>query len=370
MPRSNRPLTPWLVCLAVLLVLDVPLRVWVDRAYPFWHDRLPADRVQWDQIAIDQVIAGIRHDRGRKIVVLGDSVMAAHGLPYWATTSGLLAQHWRRHDSQGRTRVYDLAMDASRPGDEFAVLFKVIAAHPDIVVIEMNVQMFSRAQAEEIPFSYPYLHRVVQQLPAYQAAAKRLRLPETDPREDAISHAAQGAWALYRYRELLDGLLIGGAPLERLRGAPPVPIAVLAEPTSLYPGVFVPWYDRHDVAYFHSQMGQAYVDTPFDAYPNPSLFFADQIVRYLNGHHVRAVVFLTPVNHGLIDPVVAPAAYAAHVQRLNRIFEGQSFVYLNAQAALPDRFFLDDDHLTPMGHVRLADALYQAMRPYGATAGP
>ena len=194
--------------------------------------------------------------------------------------------------------------------------------------------MFSRAQAEEIPFSYPYLHRVVQSQPAYQAVAARLRLPETDPlRIGAVSETAQRLWALYRYRELLDGLLVGGAPLERLRGAPTVPITVTAEPTSISPTVVAPWYTRHDVAYFHVHMGQAYLDTPFVAYPNPSLFFANQIMQYLNGHHVRAVVFLTPVNHALIDPVVMFTLYAANVQRVDRIFEKQS-AYVDAQAAL------------------------------------
>jgi hypothetical protein len=39
-------------------------------------------------------------------------------------------------------------------------------------------------------------------------------------------------------------------------------------------------------------------------------------------------------------------------------------VYVNAEAALADRFFIDDDHLTPVGHARLASILYRAMTVY------
>jgi hypothetical protein len=356
------------VCLAVLLALDVVLRVGVDREFPPWQDRVPPSRVQWDPLILNRFIADMRRFPGRKIAVLGDSVMAAFELPYWATTPGRLAQRWAREDPRLPTRVYDLAMDDSRPGDELAVLIDVLSAHPDIVVIEMNIQMFSRAQAEAKPFAYPYLHLVVQRLEAYRSAARRLGLPETDPRVAAATRSAQQAWALYRYRELLDGILIGGAPLERVRGTPPQPIDATREPTAIPSWAAQPWYERRDEAYFHARMGRAYVGTPFDEYPNPSLFFAEQMVEYLNGHRVRAVVFLTPVNHALMDTLITPAEYAAHLRRLDRIFAGQSFVYFNAQDALADRFFLDDDHLTTTGHVRLAGLLYRAMRQYRTAA--
>lgn len=357
-----RLLRPWIVCLLCLVFIDLALRVYVSTRFPSWSQRLPPERVQWDALAAEEALSRLAGYPGRKILFLGDSVMVGEDLPFPETVPGQLETKLRAQFTDESFTVSDLAMAASRLGDTYAMLVKASATHPDIVVVEINYQMFSRAQADEQPFRYPYLRTAVDRTSTYQQMAARLKLPQSDSRGDALIHFTQEIWALYRYRELVDGLIFQGTPVDRLHGARPSPIAATREPQPGQARQLLPWHLRHvDV---QQTVGAAYDNDPLDSFPNPALFFARELVRFLNAHEIRALVFLTPLNHVMLRQYIDTAAFDVNVRRIDALFSGQGFIYRNYQDLLSGDLFTDDDHLTSAGSARLAEVLFRDVEEY------
>ena len=350
-----------IAALAFFVALNAALPLVLRARYDIGYEgRVSAGFASLDPLSVDDMLALADRVGGRKVFWIGDSIV--HGRTPLGGDSPRLLEIELQQRYGPDVHVYNAALAAARTGDKYGVLLQVLAHHPSLVIVELKYLEFSRAQAESIPFRYPYLNPVVATDPAYAGryqAFDRYAQPPLSPPSTGLAIAAdmemERLLSIARFRALLQDIAFGGDLFDRLGGAAPDPPILARDYVPPPPGPSdAPPADPRAPANFTG----AYRSGPFDAFPNPGLFFLDRALTAIEASHVPAITYLAAINHTLVGTLASDALFNANVELIDRVIADHRVTFSDYDAALPDDSdFLDTEHLTTPGHVAMVHRL-------------
>jgi len=264
--------------------------------------------------------------------------------------------------------VVNAALPAARTADKYAVLLRVLATRPALVIFQEKYLEFSRAQVESLVMRYPYLNPVIAEDPDYSAHYAEFNVhaappltPPSSPTTVAAARAVDRAFSVYRFRGLLQRLSAGGDLFARLAGAP-------AEPP--IPPVDGPMCRGFNpIARDPASFTGAYQSGPFDAFPNAGLYFAARAADAIDRAGVPAFSYVAALNHPLLGSLATGPGFDRNVGIVDSVFSGRTFAFRDyATLALDDPLFLDTEHLSDLGHRAMVDRLLDDFGPVFARA--
>lgn len=254
-----------------------------------------------------------------RTVFLGDSVLWGYRLPADENAVSIL-------DERG-IATRNLAFKAGSPANYYALTRLMLAAgiRPRAVVIEINQKTFNEADA-----AYQTLHPSVASLayPLLNGADRALLRLSAPPSGLAVrlDRTLSSLWLAYALRSDIRDVLYGDgdAPL----------------PDRLSPALFEGTYDL----------------APLEA-GNVAVHFLAETAATLRRARIPALAFMTPTNHALLKEYIDNRQYRSNGVYLETLLRryGVRVVDLDARFASAD--FLDNDHLTAKGQLRLAAEL-------------
>jgi hypothetical protein len=327
----------WAYITAVLLIAaaDMPLRAWTPAAA-----RLPE---QFSAGYLERFVSSLR-GRGDLVVFLGDSALWGYKLAPGQTAAAAISRGLRG------LRVVNLSYEGGSPVNDEMMLRFLLAqgVRPRLVVFNVNSKEFNLSDS-----AYRRLR------PALQIAADGQISPELRGSLDLqpqtsisarTSRFVERFWLLYRYRADLRESIFGTDDFaswlkdraENLTGYRARYLAAHRPTAEIFQGT----YDL----------------SPIDPASNFSfgrlLAFGDLLRR----ERIRSVGFLTPTNHGLLHEYIDSPEYRANLRTVRRALAARGLPAIDLDAEIPSADFIDNDHLTASGNLKLAGFLLPAIR--------
>jgi hypothetical protein len=255
-----------------------------------------------------------------QVVFLGDSVLWGYALKTDQTAIFML-------QSQG-CECRNLAFKSGAPVNEYALalLFKAWGIRPARVVIEINQRAFTASDAANYRF-HPAIADLADPLLSRDDRTE-LSLPPLEPETPArrADRILSSLSVLYAMRSDIRETLLPTSD----------PLPAKAPATADFEGT----YDL-----------QALDDD------NISVHFLEKTVALFHAEHIPVVAFMTPVNHVLVHPYVDTPEYRANGAYLQQALKRNGARVLDLDTAFSTNEFLDNDHLTSQGQIRLASIL-------------
>ncbi len=321
-----------LVFLALLAITDLVTRAAFPHLQRLDDNFSPA----YFEIAIERL-----RDAPPTTVFLGDSVLWGYKLRPDQAAPALLA---------GRgVRTVNLAYEGGSPVNTYAVLTALLShgVRPKLVVFNVNQKVFNAADS-----AYATVHPSVAPiaLPQFSTADSALvTQPKVgDAFEARIDRGIASVWRLYALRTDVRELVFGDVDAAHALSAA---IASADGSARRAEAAHAPTPDRFEGTYDLS---------PLDA-TNVSVHFLDRIVALLRTSHVPAVAILTPTNHTLLHEYIDAPQYTGNLAYVRRMLERGGVRVIDLDRAFPASAFIDNDHLTAAGNVRLAALLARTL---------
>lgn len=305
-----------------------------------------------------------RHD-GPTVALLGDSVIYGRALLEHE------AGDWRTENLAPALQsalccdmlAVNLGMNGALPVDQAALLPSVLAAGPDLVVLDVSLRSFSadfRDPTEQA--SRPWLSEV------RPTATFSERLDGQRPGERltrVLRAAGSRVWALYRYRGWMQARFLSGIPrdavtrsrdraIEAIEGDPEDPDAAL---------------DAELALMLRTKARYATVDLA----DHPQAAALREVLTALRDHEQSAVLFYSTENPSLLPSLVDTEAYAADLAALEALIRaelGPRQVWLGPEPDADPATFLDHVHRTSAGLATLGARIGDATRATGMGADP
>jgi lysophospholipase L1-like esterase len=348
-------LRPLVFCLCFLILLDVGVRVWVQRTPPYpWDGRFREGNIYPYEVA--GALAALGQAQGSfNIVLIGDSVLRGAHLYDWETARGVLEYHFRQDYPDRNIRVWNFALAGSRGADKYAMLRLVAPYKPDLVVMNIDYKFFNSPK-----LSYQFLADAFQDDPDVYRFNAAIGL---DPFEEIVQHRVKNLWALYRYREWINYHIFGDAPYNLVGEWVEDP--KVDRHANEWVDPRKPWYEKNLQITDH--LRNLYATEPIT--PDNGNYMAwERIANFIEQEKIPAFIYWTPQNHRFLGPLIDTPGYEHNRQVVAKLFAGRNLTYKDYDRAMDDLdltqgAFIDGDHLTPVGSKRFADRLYQDIRP-------
>jgi len=301
------------------------------------------------------------------VIMLGDSVSYGAGSGVMADeNAGKYLEDQLKEALPGRrVRVWNLAVPGSKPGDTYFLYKKSLELNPDLLVINFNYIFYTPSNIKS-SLAYNWIVPDIDPEGRYSVPVKDFLCPGP---ENALKLMAVRRLPLYRYRDLINGLVFKDQPAKRLEAL--VSAAVARAERAVPPGGSggetgngnnpggkkgSQWFNR-DWSGKIQGMAWMYSTAPIDPEKNGAYLFTREILDDIEDKGVPAVIFMAGQNHKLLSPLIDNESYRANRQKLNLIFEGRDFGYIDFDNAIEDRYFADNVHLTAEGNKMLAARL-------------
>ncbi len=337
-----------LLALAVLAIIDLVVVFGV--ATP---SRLAEPTPLDDGPTLVARLGALRRHPGPTVALLGDSVIYGRALEEHG------AGDWRRDNLAPAlqtvlgedTLVVNLGMNGALLVDQAWLLPHVLAAKPDLLVLDVSLRSFSADFAvtgEHL--SRPWL----EELRVRPTFAERLRGRGWGERlTRTLTAGAARTWALYRYRAWIQARFLAGVPrdavtrlrdagIDRLEGAlPPDEDAAL---------------DAELALMLRTKARYATVDVA--RHPQESAL--RDILMALKQAKQPAVLFYATENPSLLPSLVDPAEYAADLAVLEAFIGdllGPEQVWMGSNPSADPATYLDHVHRTAPGLAALAERI-------------
>jgi len=320
--------------LLALLLVDVAVRAW--RPHP---ERLPE---QFSPAYLSRIVADHRDDRNL-VVFLGDSMLWGYGLRASDAMPSVLSP------SLAPLRVLNLSYEGGSSANTYFMLSYLLAhgVRPALVVFNVNSK---ETNPDDSAYNrlQPSLERVVAPL-IISSDRSRLNLQPPPTLSQQLDRAVEGVWMLYSLRTDLREACFGDADLasaalgwvQHLTGAQGRQKA-LHVPT---PDKFLGTYDLEPLAK-----------------DNVDFYYLRKTSELVRSQHLRAVAFLTPTNHRLLADYINTPDYDRKLDTLAAAVRAEGVPILNLDRTIPAGDFIDNDHLTIQGNIRLAESILPALR--------
>ncbi len=296
-----------------------------------------------DDFSATYLVRELRALRGtRPIVVLGDSALWGYGVP--ARESAIV----RLAHTTGRPWI-NLSYEGGSPANTYAMLrlLQRYGVRPRALVFNVNLKEFNRDDS-----SYQRLHPAVEAL-VWNALTprdrSRLKAAVTNTIEARLGRALEQVWPLYGMREDLRQALFKAPDaahavaniVARSSGAA-AEAAAGHRPTA----------ERFEGTYDLSALDEH----------NVSLFFLQRIAQVVASERLPAYAILTPSNHRLLHDYIDVPEYRDQLGIVRRVLERRNIHVLDYDSVIAARDFIDNDHLTARGNIKLAQLLERDVR--------
>jgi hypothetical protein len=310
-------------CLAIAVLSAVATTALLDAAVATWFPRTSRLDTSFTPDDLRREISEIRNAKRGETLFLGDSLLWGFQVAPDQTAVAVLAKRG--------CACRNLAYKHGSPPNYYALVRALQSAgvRPRALVVEVNRELFSsrtggyRKLADSIgDVSAPYL------TPEDRSA---LDIPRESART-RFDRALASVSLLYAKR--VD-----------------IHIAVYGD----------------TIAPFSADLIRRLYDLPPLDERNLSVRYLEKTLDLLHGAGTPVVAFLAPINHAAIDAQIDPVTYRRNTAFLVRMLASHGAQVVNLDSAFPKDAFLDEQHLTPQAHVRLASILGEALRRAGVT---
>ena len=287
-------------------------------------------------------------DKGKKVVVVGDSFLYGSGVYPAQTAAHLLEKELQKQDPD--IKVWNLAMPASHAADVYGILKKVIPMKPDLLIVNTNYFFFT-IQEERNHITNKWLIPEFQEEQDYLTLVDKLHL---NPIEIAIQNKVKTVLPIYYYKDEINMTFMGykmgqefisrniekGYKWLKGTGIPVIP----GSPTD--GSSYKVFYEPH-----------LFTEDQINA------VFSQKIAQLLNQSNIPIYLLSSPQNEEVLGDLVQNEIFDQDMQFIDRIFEGHSFVYENLHGKIESKYQMDNIHLTVEGNQILADILYERVTP-------
>lgn len=327
--------------------------------------------------------------KGYKIAVIGDSVIQGAGVSTREQTITAHLQEDLRGSCLPEARVFNFGLPGARPADLYMAVKRLHeAGAAQLFVINISYPFFSDEMAKD-----PLLYFKVWRPMLTEEQNKELKVPPETPAEGAAQAGstdnAGGSpaetflekkvaeyWSVYRFRQELNRFLFGGQPAAKLReyfdlafyGKTPQveeqpapdegPLSEKDKPENKY-NVWTsfPWsdQDREHLQKVFNVTGRDNVDYKYYR----------ELCGYLQQNKIPAVIFMSPVNHALLQryQLLDYSAYRKNTSAIEQVARQSGVAFFNYQDAIPADLFHDSLHLLNGGNAATAKLLSKDLQP-------
>src|SRR5579871_387976 len=362
--ESSQPwyiaLRPVLFCVMFLLLFECSARLYFDHTLCLEAERFdnfPGAAIQ------DAFVAQMRCDTAYKIVMIGDSTIVGPSLLARNETipQELEAELHRRYPNRP-VHVWNMSITGARSTDELCLLKKALEGKPDFIIIEGNYfisdQIFDlNVPGHAEPIWNPWLAYNLPQVPPSL-------LPLLKPRdwkqrlEDSLTDAIEKNVRLIGMRQAINAKVFGVQPRVPYETPNPLIMAGVNVAKSLHKLQAQPWNEHGKRAQdFHSEYR-------FTSQPdNFNGLHYREVMETLQRVGTPALTYLTPQNPCITSVCMPADLYEAGRHVLSSFFQGYGIPHYDFSELVPDRFFVDNDHMMAEGNRRLACALADEIAP-------
>ncbi len=347
---------------------------------------------------LDLYVEYVAGQGGYKIAVVGDSVVQGAGVPGREQTITAHLQDELRGSYLKPARVFNFGLPGGRPADLYMTVKKLHEAGAvQMVVVNISYPFFSYEMTKT-----PLLYFKVWGPGLSEAEKKELKVPtgltppplsqtttaEADVAgsdiEKEIQKFISSRWSVYRFRQELNRYLFGGQPSVRgkvyldlaLNGITPgitqpseeprqeEPLSEKDRPANKYKVWYsFPWSDQ-DRGHLKNVFNISEKD-------NVNFKYYRELCRYLQENNIPAVIFMSPVNHGLLGQykLLDYDSYSYNTGIIKETAEGSGIAFLNYQEAVSPDLFHDSMHMLDGGNAVTAGLLCRDLRPVIEGAG-
>lgn len=328
--------------------------------------------------------------KGTKIAVIGDSVVQGAGVPERNQTITAHLQEELRGSYLPDAKVFNFGFPGGRPADLFMAVKQLHQAGAvQLFVINISYPFFSDEMAKD-----PLLYFKVWRPQLAEDQKKELKVPaevpaaqpvKTDSTEATGSSAVETFlqekvaeyWSVYRFRQELNRFLFGGQPavkskeyfdrtfkgempeVEQVEDPAQEPLSEKDRPENKY-NVWTSFawsdQDREHLKKVFNVTGRDNVD--FKYYR--------ELCRYLQENRIPAVIFMSPVNHALLQRyhLLDYNDYKKNTAVIAQVARQRGITFLNYQEAVSPNLFHDSLHLLDSGNATTARLLSKDLQPY------
>ncbi len=335
---------------------------------------------------------------GYKIAVVGDSVIQGAGVAEREQTITAHLQEELRGSYLKPARVFNFGLPGGRPADLYMTVKRLHeAGAAQMIVVNISYPFFS-FEMTKTPLLYfkvwsPGLsaeEKKELKVPAGATASPNLQTTagEADATDSDLEKDIQKTvsryWAVYRFRQELNRYLFGGSPAVRgkayldlaLHGIAPdaaqpaeefpeeEPLSEKDKPENKYKvWTGFPWSDQD----------REHLKSVFSVTENDNVNFKyyRMLCRYLAENNIPAVIFMSPVNHGLLQRygLLDYGSYIDNTALIKQVADDSGIPFLDYQEAVSPDLFHDSMHMLDGGNALTAGLLRRDLRPLLEGAG-
>jgi len=361
-PRSLKRVFAFLLALLFLTEIALPplmKEYYTRRAERYLFDgRLPRnfEQIHRDLPSAINYISQNEDHYDINVLFLGDSVAYGAGVGEGESIPAYLEQELSACLPGKQVRVWNLAIPGSEPGDLYCLLHRLEGLEPDAVVADFNMIFYGKASVEDpLAFHWLYLDPGIS-----PEAVKTVDSIYPRSGKERIGEFFVRHWNLYGKREILNAILFGGHPRQRLEnvvwgvwvglqgrdGAASQQSATKIDPQE----------QREKVAFMYSP-------APVDPATNEAYLFTKEILTDLDRSGRKTLVFMTDQNSEILGDLITCAAYQHNVRVVDDLLRSSAVPYISFYGKLPSWMFVDHVHLNPGGNKHVAGVLAEQLAP-------
>lgn len=339
---------------------------------------------------LDLYVEYVAKQKGYKIAVIGDSVVQGANVPGRDQAITAHLQDELRGSYLPEARVFNFGFPGGRPADLFMAVKNLHQAGAvQLFVINISYPFFSDEMARE-----PLLYFKVWRPQLTEEQLKELKVPAEKPSEQPIkadSTEVTGSsevetflqkkvaqyWAVYRFRQEINRFLFGGQPAvkskeyfdrtfngrmpeaERPEEPDQEPLSEKDKPENKFNAWHsFAWSDRD-----RQHLKKVFNVTGKD---NVDFKYYRELCRYLEENKIPAVIFMSPVNHALLQryQLLDYNAYRKNTGVIEQAARQRGIAFFNYQDAVSPDLFHDSLHMLDGGNAATAKLLSKDLQPY------
>lgn len=341
---------------------------------------------------LDFYIEYAASQRGYKIAVIGDSVVQGANVPFGNQTITAHLEKGLRGSYLPGARVFNFGLPGGRPADLLMAAQRLHEANAaQLYVFNISYPFFSAEIAKD-PLLYfkvwrPYLtpEQVLEfKVPPESPAEKKtddigiIVEGQSDGYEKSLEEIVSRYWMVYRFRQELNRYLFGGQPaavaLEYVEGLlegngeEDIPDQMLVD--ELAPlsdkdspeNKFKVW---HGFSWSERDLQHLKKVYNINVTDNINFKYYRELCRYLEENNVPAVIFLSPINHGLLRQygLLDYNFYLYNTQAIEEVARQHGLPLFNYQDSVEPDLFHDSLHLLDEGNAAAARLLSTDLQP-------
>jgi hypothetical protein len=388
----------FLVSLVLFLIISNSLALWyVFHQMGYDSNFRFEDGAHVKSDVLDLYLEYVAGQGGYKIAVVGDSVVQGAGVAERERTISAHLQDELRGSYLKSARVFNFGLPGGRPADLYMTVKRLHeTGAAQMVVVNISYPFFSY-EMTKTPLLYfkvwsPGLSEDEKKELKVPANMASLPLPQPMPAgddgsrdiESNIQKTISRYWAVYRFRQELNRYLFGGQPAvgakvyldQTLNGITPAveqpsgefqqedPLSEKDKPENKYKVWYgFPWSDQ-DLDHLKNVFNITEKD-------NVNFKYYRELCGYLAENGIPAVIFMSPVNHGLLQQygLLDYDAYRVNTGVIEDVAAGSGITFLNYQEAVSPDLFHDSMHMLDGGNAITAGLLCRDLRPLIEGAG-